>query len=259
MKEQIEKILKFAELTLQKKDGVSNFEHVQKQVAVLLMNEVFGNSINEGMKVTLLSTVSSVLFDSGEKANFSKSEHDWGTFYSVSIAQSKILFDADKNFVQITDATTQKEIGNVVLYKCSKDIMTISNSTSHEIQTIIYDEIGLQKNKVIRGTSIPGTVPYEERIVRDENDLISVFVSEILDNGEPFSVEVKKTAKIYELDTSANYVFQGYEDDIESIVTEVKKNLESEVEYKYFPDLKNKILNKLSLQHSVKLEGDKSR
>ena len=258
MKEQIEKILKFAELTLQKKDGVSNFEHVQKQVAVLLMNEVFGNSINEGMKVTLLSTVSSVLFDSGEKATFSKSEHDWGTFYSISIAQSKILFDADKKFVQITDAVSAKEQGEVILYKCSNDIMTRTTIIRKEREIIVYDDIGLQKNKVIRGVSVPGNVPYEEHVSRDDNDLTTVYINEVLDNGESFSTSVKKTSKIYELDTSVNDVYHGSEDDLEGINTSAKENLEKEEIYKYFPGLKEKILNRLSSQFTIVTDGNKA-
>ena len=122
---------------------------------------------------------------------------------------------------------------------------------------IIYDEIGLQKNKVVRGISIPSSVPYEERITRDHKDITTIFVSETLDNGEPFSAEVKKVAKIYELDTGANYVFHGNENDIESIISEVKKNVENEIEYKYFPDLKNKILNKLSLEYGIESGSNK--
>lgn len=248
MKEQIEKILKFVELAKERKDLIANYDDLKYQVSVLFMNEIFANSINEGMKVTLLNTVSSVLFNSVEKAIFSKSQYDWATFYSIVIGGSKILFDPVKDFVQITDATTEKENENIILYKCSKDVMTRTVSGEKEVVTIVYDEIGMQKNKIIRGITLPGDIAYEEHLTRDNKESCLIYFDETLDNKESFSASIKKVARIWELDTNASYVYQGNESDLDAIYAQVIENLNEETEYKYFPDFKKRILELLEIQ-----------
>ena len=252
MKEKIEKLLKLVD-EIKTEEALHGYipekkemlESVKLEVSSLLINEIFPKEINEGVKAASLQYVYSVLFKGAKKEL-----KEINGIYLIGEGNEQILFDG-KEQVEI-DCLMQLVSHRPQLYRFSNfgnNAINISGLWDGISSRSYYDEFGIETSRITSQQLFDESI-FVQELSRSKDDVSEILVKiENEKQGMNKSFVVNKINDIYNLDV--NYSEAGvspiHEDaDKDFVEYEITKRLEIEEVYKYFPKLKQGILDRLS-------------
>lgn len=254
MKEKIEKLLKLVD-EIKTEEALHGYipekkemlESVKTQVCSLLINEIFPKEINEGVKVASLQYVYSVLFKGAKKEL-----KEINGIYLIGEENEQILFDG-KEQVEI-DCLMQLVSYYNQLYRFSNfgnNAVNISGLWDGISSRSYYDEFGIETSRITSQQLFDESI-FVQELSRSKDDVSEILVKiENEKQGMNKSFTLNKINDIYNLDV--NYSEAGVspitqDADKNFVEYEIERRLQIEEVYKYFPKLKQGILDRLSVK-----------